>query len=339
MAKCELLVGSQSASKQCFSLSEAMVRVLNFLVCITLGLAGSLAVAEPPSQFVGCITQIPKGGLELGSPSGNSYRLRGDSQLLLRHINQLAKVHGRLNRASEGEALPVLDVEAIDRISDSCASPLPTGKPQTAVGKVGEGEVAVPLTTTASVDETTPGFQTETIEDEGPPNSGRSSPPGNSPAERPYGPGNPAQAAQSTAAAELYADAATRSEIQPGNTLGAATALASPGRETQSPEHAILVQLRGDGQQEFVPARVTIKAGETVTWKNASSDAREVAANPAAAKPGTQSALPPNTKPFDSGLLQPGETFSYTFNTPGVYRYFCSANCSASPAGEVIVQR
>ena len=170
--------------------------------------------------------------------------------------------------------------------------------------------------------------------------SGRSAPhPGNSPAERPYGPGNPAQAAQSAAAAELYADAATRSEIQPGNTLGAETPLSNPGTETQNPDHRIVVELRGDGRPEFVPARVTIKTGQTVTWKNASTEVMEVAANPATARPGTQSALPPNTKPFDSGLLQPGEAFSYTFTTPGVYRYFCSANCSGSPAGEVIVQR
>lgn len=318
-----------------------MLRAGTLLLCTAFGLAGSTAAAEPPaSQFVGCITQIPQGGLQLGSPSGKSYRLRGDSALLARHINQSVEVRGRLNPAPNGAGLPVLDVVAIDRISDSCAAPLPATKPEAAVGKAGEGQVAVPLTTSASAGETTPGFQTETIEEEEPPVSGRSSPQqGSSPAERPYGPGNPAQAAQSTAAAELYAEAATRSEIQPGNTLGAETALSNPGRETQSPKHAILVELRGDGRQEFVPARVTIKAGGTVTWKNASSDAREVAANPAAAKPGTQSALPPNAKPFDSGLLQPGETFSYTFNTTGVYRYFCSANCSASASGEVIVQR
>ena len=319
-----------------------MARAVNCLVCITLGLGGPIAAAQPPaSQFVGCITRIPNDGLELGSPSGNSYRLRGDSSLLARHINQLVTVHGRLNPGPEGAGMRVLDVEAIDRIGDSCASPLPEGKPQTAVGKVGEGEVAVPVTTSASVGETTPGFQTETIEDEGPPISGRSSPPGNARAERPYGPGNPAQAAQSAAAAELYADAATRSEIQPGNTLGAQeTALSNPGTETQpTTAHPIPVELRGDERQEFVPARVTIRAGQTVLWKNASSEVREIVANPATAKQPSQAALPPNTKPFDSGLLQPGATFSYTFTTPGIYRYFCSVNCAGNPIGEVIVQR
>lgn len=316
-----------------------MVRALCFLVCMTFGLIASPVSAESPTNpFVGCITQLPQGGLELSSPSGNPYRLRGDSSLLLRHINQLVKVHGRLNPAANSVGLPVLDVEAIDRISDSCASPLPEGKPQTAVGKVGEGQVAVPLTTSASADETTPGFQTETIEEE-PPVSGRSSPQqGNSPAERPYGPGNAAQAAQSVAAAELYAEAATRCEIQPGNTLGAETELSNPGIETQAMSHAILVELRGNERQDFVPARVSIKAGQTVTWRNASTEIREVVANPANARHTAQAALPPNTKPFDSGLLQPGETFSYTFTTPGVYRYFCSVNCSGSPVGEVIVQ-
>lgn len=316
-----------------------MVRAVTFLVYVALGLAASIAATAPSDPFVGCITEIPNDGLQLGSPSGNSYRLRGDSTLLFRHLNQLVKLQGRLNAVPHGTGLPVLDVEAIAMISDSCASPLPEGTPQSAVGKVGEGEVAVPLTTSASAGETTPGFQTETIEDEGPPKSGRSSLEGNATAERPYGPENPAQAAQSAAAAELYADAATRSEIQPGNTLGAETPLSNPGVETQRAEHAILVELRGDERQEFAPARVTIKAGQTVTWKNLSSQVREVVANPANAKQPSQAALPPNTKPFDSGLLQPGATFSYTFTTPGVYRYFCYVNCSSSPVGEVMVQR
>jgi len=58
----------------------------------------------------------------------------------------------------------------------------------------------------------------------------------------------------------------------------------------------------------YDPASLTISAGSTVTWTNNGSTAVTV------------------TSPdglFDSESIGPGGSFSYTFDTPGTFRYFC----------------
>lgn len=59
----------------------------------------------------------------------------------------------------------------------------------------------------------------------------------------------------------------------------------------------------------FSPASLTIKAGTKVTWTNNDSVAHTVTADK-----GT----------FDSGPLSTGQSFSFTFNSPGTYSYHCS---------------
>ena len=58
----------------------------------------------------------------------------------------------------------------------------------------------------------------------------------------------------------------------------------------------------------FKPAELVIAAGTTVTWTN-----NDFAAHTATADDGT----------FDSGHLAFGADFSYTFDEPGTYHYFC----------------
>jgi plastocyanin len=41
---------------------------------------------------------------------------------------------------------------------------------------------------------------------------------------------------------------------------------------------------------------------------------------------------------FDSGYLEPGDTFSYTYNTPGSFEYEDAIYGSASMRGTVLVQ-
>jgi plastocyanin len=58
----------------------------------------------------------------------------------------------------------------------------------------------------------------------------------------------------------------------------------------------------------YDPSSLTISAGTTVTWVNNGSGAVTV------------------TSPdglFDSETLGSGSSFSYTFDTPGTFRYFC----------------
>lgn len=83
--------------------------------------------------------------------------------------------------------------------------------------------------------------------------------------------------------------------------------------------------LAGDGQVvisgfAFTPVVIAIKVGAKVTWTNQDNVAHTVVA-----KDGS----------FKSGSLNQGETFSFTFNTPGSYTYFCSIH--PNMLGSVIV--
>jgi plastocyanin len=71
--------------------------------------------------------------------------------------------------------------------------------------------------------------------------------------------------------------------------------------------------------KKFQPDRIEIKAGEKVTWKNYDLMDHTVTAK-------TKPALPDGQgKPlFDSGVLKPGDAFSFTFDKEGTYEYECS---------------
>jgi YVTN family beta-propeller protein len=59
----------------------------------------------------------------------------------------------------------------------------------------------------------------------------------------------------------------------------------------------------------FSPLAVTVKAGETITWTNQDSITHTVTSNDAK---------------WDSGNLDPGKSFQFTFAQPGTYAYHCS---------------
>ena len=59
----------------------------------------------------------------------------------------------------------------------------------------------------------------------------------------------------------------------------------------------------------FNPARVTVKAGTTVTWDNEDDIPHTIASS---------------TKLFKSKVLDTDDKFSFTFTTPGAFEYFCS---------------
>ena len=56
---------------------------------------------------------------------------------------------------------------------------------------------------------------------------------------------------------------------------------------------------------------IQVRAGTTVTWTNQDSAPHSITF-----KNGMK----------DSGLLSQGQSFSYTFNTPGAYQYYCSVH-------------
>jgi plastocyanin len=87
---------------------------------------------------------------------------------------------------------------------------------------------------------------------------------------------------------------------------------------------------------QFSPETITVRAGETVTWRNTSNFAHTVTADPARAPDIVQ--LPPGAQPFDSGTIQPGDQFQYTFSTPGEYRYVCLPHEGVGMIAYVVVQ-
>jgi plastocyanin len=106
-------------------------------------------------------------------------------------------------------------------------------------------------------------------------------------------------------------------------TLSVFAALAAiaviPFVAAQSP--ATVVRMTGD--KSFEPKTITVKPGDTVVWKNVSDMVHTVTDIPAQAITKGDAALPPNAKEFDSGLIQAGKDYSYTFTVPGTYKYFC----------------
>jgi plastocyanin len=72
---------------------------------------------------------------------------------------------------------------------------------------------------------------------------------------------------------------------------------------------------------DFTPMTLTVKAGTTVTWKNADGEPHTVTSD---------------TGLFRSGGLDQDDTFSFKFDKPGTYKYVCSIH--PKMVGTVIVQ-
>jgi plastocyanin len=76
----------------------------------------------------------------------------------------------------------------------------------------------------------------------------------------------------------------------------------------------------GMSPTSFIPAQLTIKAGETVVWKNTDSILHTVTSNDGL---------------FNENV-QPGATFSYTFTAAGTYNYVCTLHPGMN--GTIIVE-
>ena len=74
-------------------------------------------------------------------------------------------------------------------------------------------------------------------------------------------------------------------------------------------------------QYAFLPQRITVKPGTTVTWTNDDDDSHTVASS---------------SKLFKSKALDTADKFSFTFTTPGTYEYFCSLHPHMT--GAVVVE-
>ena len=120
--------------------------------------------------------------------------------------------------------------------------------------------------------------------------------------------------------------------------LVVAASLATAFAKSLAAKPAIVINML-DMPPSFEPVRTSIRAGETVEWKNVGNQLHHVTNDPSAALKKNDVSNPPGAKPFDSGFLKPGETFSETFSVPGTYRYTCAVHEAKGMNGEVVVQK
>jgi len=78
------------------------------------------------------------------------------------------------------------------------------------------------------------------------------------------------------------------------------------------------VQIKAHG---YVPDTLTVAPGTKVTWTNTDDDSHTVV---------------DSKKAFRSSALDTDDTYSFTFNTPGEYDYFCSLH--PYMVGKIIVK-
>ncbi len=97
----------------------------------------------------------------------------------------------------------------------------------------------------------------------------------------------------------------------------------------------IVVEL--NDKLRFAPMEITIKAGDTVEWRNIGSISHTVTADPRRAPSSRNVELPDGAEAFDSGWVMGGQWFRYTFSEPGVYRYVCLPHERTRMLGTVIV--
>jgi plastocyanin len=122
----------------------------------------------------------------------------------------------------------------------------------------------------------------------------------------------------------------------------AATPIASPGPAVVV--HMIYDPSAADAadQLRFDPPHVTIEAGQTITWKNESQMPHTATGDPDQ-NPVTKShpeyiGLPAGAEPWGSEMLQPGDSYSHTFTTPGEYRYICIPHVLSGMRGSITVE-
>jgi plastocyanin len=100
--------------------------------------------------------------------------------------------------------------------------------------------------------------------------------------------------------------------------LGAVLAgclIAPVGSALAQEEPAATVDMQGIS---FLPLEVHVGPGALVLWTNSSPLGHTVTADDGA---------------FDSGMLDPGATFSMVFDSPGVYQFYCAPHGAAGLKG------
>ncbi|HLQ84827.1 MAG TPA: plastocyanin/azurin family copper-binding protein [Salinisphaeraceae bacterium] len=127
-----------------------------------------------------------------------------------------------------------------------------------------------------------------------------------------------------------------RDFLRTGGTLLAGAALA-PGAVFATQATVIKMISKNVGAAvTFDPIGLYLaEVGQTVRWHCVSGVHTTTAYHPDNGEHSLR--IPENAEPWDSGYLQVGDTFEYTFTVPGVYDYFCLPHELAGMVGRIIV--
>ncbi len=113
-----------------------------------------------------------------------------------------------------------------------------------------------------------------------------------------------------------------------------AVALAAPAAGQEQPAATV----ETTDLLTFQPETVTVTVGDVVEWRNTSNLRHTVTADPAEAAYRGDVHLPEGAEPFNSGFIEPGDTWQHTFEVPGTYRYFCIPHEATGMIAEVVVE-
>lgn len=102
----------------------------------------------------------------------------------------------------------------------------------------------------------------------------------------------------------------------------AATITTEAATATRPPATAVTVR-----QFQFMPQELVVKTGSMVTWTNQDQILHTATSG---AMPGTADGA------FDGPMDGVGQSFTFTFDQPGTYAYFCNRHTSMT--GKVVVQ-
>ena len=95
--------------------------------------------------------------------------------------------------------------------------------------------------------------------------------------------------------------------------LGTGSTTAQASASQNKPVYGVIqVEMRNDA---FTPQHIQVALGTTVTWTNKDNVPHNVTFSPV---------VPNANNNWDSGLLYPGESYSYTFTSRGTFQYHCS---------------
>jgi plastocyanin len=115
-----------------------------------------------------------------------------------------------------------------------------------------------------------------------------------------------------------------------------ADVVGGPGRLQGSAtvDAATLGDDQGAGQFVFTPAVVWVEPGATVEWTISGGAHSITAYHP---NNDRSMRLPESAAPFESGVLESGDTFEHTFESVGVHNYYCTPHEGLGMVGLVVV--